>query len=64
MDNTLLELMKIGCQKNYEFHLKIVEEKHNIVNVNQDIKIIDVELGIPESEDLPIIIKDAITKVV
>lgn len=64
MNNTLLELMQIGSKKNYEFKLKIVEEEHNLVNVDSDNKIIYVEIGLPESKDLPIIIEDAITKVV
>lgn len=64
MNNTLLELMQIGSKKNYEFKLKIVEENHNLVSVDVDNKTIFVEIGLPESEDLPKIIEDAITKVV
>ena len=64
MNNTLLELMQIGSEKNYEFQLKIVEEEHNIITVDVDNKIIRAELGLPESKDLSNIIMDAITKVV
>lgn len=64
MENPLYELMIIGTQKKYEFNLKIVEEKHNIVDVNNETRTIYVELGLPESEDLSTIIQDAITKVV
>ena len=48
MDKLLLELLKIGSEKNYEFHLKIVEDEHNIVSVDAENKIINVEIGLPE----------------
>ena len=64
MNNTLLELMQIGSEKNYELHLKIVEEQHNIISVNSDDKIIDIEIGLPEHKDLPTLINDAVKKVV
>ena len=60
MDKLLLELLKIGSEKNYEFHLKIVEDEHNIVSVDAENKIINVEIGLPESKDLPIVINNAI----
>jgi hypothetical protein len=64
MDKLLLELLKIGSKKNYEFHLKIVEDEHNIVSVDAENKIINVEIGLPESKDLPIVINNAIKEVV
>ena len=64
MNKSLLDLMQIGCEKNYEFHLKIVEIEHNIVSVDIDNKTINVEIGLPESEDLTRIINDAIKEVV
>ena len=56
--------MQAGCEKNYEFRLKIVEENHNVVSVDSENKIISVEIGNPEHKDLSVIINDAITKVV
>lgn len=64
MDNLLLELLRVGSEKNYEFHLKIVEEGDNIILVDADKKIIDAVIGQPESVDLPNIINDAIKEVV
>ncbi len=60
MDNLLLELLRVGSEKNYEFHLKIVEGGDNIISVDADKKIIDAVIGQPESVDLPNIINDAI----
>ena len=64
MNNTLLELMQIGSEKNYEFQLKMIEEKQNSINVDTDNKIIRVEIGIPESEELTEMIVYSIRKVV
>ena len=60
MNDSLLELLQIGGRKNYEFRLKIIEEKYNLLNLDDDNKIITVEIGDSESEDLPKIIEDLI----
>ena len=60
MNDSLLELLQIGGKKNYEFRLKIIEEKYNLLNLDDDNKIITVEIGDSENEDLPKIIEDLI----
>ena len=60
MNDTLLELFQIGGKKNYEFHLKVTEEKINILTLDEENKVINVSIGDPESEDLSIIISDLI----
>ena len=62
MNNSLLELLQIGGKLNYEFHLKVIEEKDNIVTLDNENKVITVSIGSPEDEDLPIIIADVIEK--
>lgn len=64
MNKELLDLIQLGSEKNYEFHLKVVEVEHNVISVDTDNKVINVEIGLPESEDLPVIIKNAIKEVV
>lgn len=58
MNNNLLQLFEMGGKKNYEFHYKITEEKHNILSVDNDNKIINVSIGDPDSKNLPSIIDD------
>ena len=58
MNTSILELLQLGGKKNYEFHFKILEEKINLVNLDDENKIISVEIGDPDHEDLVKIIED------
>ena len=60
MNDSLLELLQIGGKKNYEFHLKVTEEKVNLLTLDNENKIIDVTIGDPENKDLSIMITDII----
>ena len=58
MSNPILELLQIGTSKSYEFNFKIIDEKINILNLDYDNKIINVEIGDPNDEELPKMIED------
>lgn len=58
MNTSLLELLQLGGKKNYEFHYKIREDKLNLLTVDNENKIVTVEIGDPEHEDLNGIIED------
>ena len=60
METSLLELLQLGGQKNYEFHYKLVEEKVNSIVVDNESKTINVVIGDPENKDIKKLTSDAI----
>ncbi len=62
MNNSLLELLQIGGKKNYEFHLKMTDDKENVLTLDGENRVINVSIGNPEDENLPNIIEDLIDK--
>ena len=58
MNKSLLELFQLGGRKNYEFHLKITEDKTNVIALDNEKKIITANIGDTEDENLTNIIED------
>jgi hypothetical protein len=61
MNDKLLLLLQEAGRKNYEFHYTMNEDEYNLITVNEDTKIVTVDIGLPESEDIPKIVDDALT---
>lgn len=62
MNENLMQLMQAASKKNYEFHYFTNEDEYNLISVDNDEKIVYCDIGLPENEDMPVIIKEALTK--
>jgi hypothetical protein len=58
MHKSLLELFQLGGRKNYEFHFKIIEDKSNVISLDNENKIITANIGDPDDENLTGLIED------
>ena len=59
MNTPILELFQLGIKKNYEFHFNIVEDKTNLITINNEDKIITASIGDSDAVDLPKMIEEA-----
>ena len=59
MNTPILELFQLGIKKNYEFHFNIIEDKTNLITINNEDKIITASIGDSDAVDLPKMIEEA-----
>lgn len=63
MNKKLLQLFKLGGEKKYEFHLKLVDKGENILSIDKHKKFINIVIGDSENKDLPKIIDSIISEI-
>lgn len=52
MTDKFNELLKLSSKQQYEFHLKVNNDKKNIFNIDKDKKTIEITIGDPENKNL------------